>query len=101
MPIISRGRYYFFPRQSCDADLETVQLRAHCQRAFHRVAALCRAGGDDFLLQLFWVATQFQPTQIAEDLKNTAFTFRCEAGKPTEIFLDFTMTRLTFAGAIF
>jgi preprotein translocase subunit SecY len=37
----------------------------------------------------FWVSIMFKPMQIAEDLKNTAN------------FLDFSMTRLTLAGAIF
>lgn len=44
----------------------------------------------------------FQPSQIAEDLKrNGGYIPGVRPGKPTADFLDFTMTRLTFAGAFF
>jgi preprotein translocase subunit SecY len=44
----------------------------------------------------------FQPSQISEDLKrNGGYIPGVRPGKPTAEFLDFTMTRLTFAGAIF
>ncbi|MFD0895505.1 preprotein translocase subunit SecY [Luteolibacter ambystomatis] len=55
-----------------------------------------------FFFSYFWVATMFQPSQIAEDLKrNGGYIPGVRPGKPTAEFLDFTMTRLTFAGAIF
>jgi preprotein translocase subunit SecY len=55
-----------------------------------------------FLFSYFWVAMMFQPSQIAEDLKrNGGYIPGVRPGKPTSDFLDFTMTRLTFAGAIF
>jgi len=55
-----------------------------------------------FFFSYFWVATQFQPTQIADDLKKYGgYIPGVRPGKPTADFLDFTMTRLTFAGAIF
>lgn len=55
-----------------------------------------------FSFSYFWVATQFQPMQIADDLKkNGGFIPGIRPGKPTAEFLDFTMSRLTFAGAIF
>ncbi len=61
------------------------------------------AGGIGiFLFSYFWVAMMFQPSQIAEDLKrNGGYIPGVRPGKPTADFLDFTMTRLTFAGAIF
>jgi preprotein translocase subunit SecY len=44
----------------------------------------------------------FQPSQIAEDLKrNGGYIPGQRPGKPTADFLDYTMTRLTFAGALF
>ena len=53
-----------------------------------------------FLFSYFWVAMMFQPSQIAEDLKrNGGYIPGVRPGKPTADFLDFTMTRLTFAGA--
>ena len=55
-----------------------------------------------FLFSYFWVAMMFQPSQIAEDLKrNGGYVPGVRPGKPTADFLDFTMGRLTFAGAIF
>src|SRR5437868_8950441 len=55
-----------------------------------------------FFFSYFWVATQFQPSQIADDLKKYGgYIPGVRPGKPTAGFLDFTMTRLTFAGAIF
>jgi preprotein translocase subunit SecY len=59
-------------------------------------------GAMIFFFSYFWVATQFQPQQIAEDLKKYGgYIPGVRPGKPTADFLDFTMTRLTFAGAIF
>ena len=59
-------------------------------------------GGMIFFFSYFWVATQFQPAQIADDLKKYGgYIPGVRPGKPTADFLDFTMTRLTFAGAIF
>ncbi len=55
-----------------------------------------------FFFSYFWVATQFQPPQIADDLKKYGgYIPGVRPGKPTAEFLDFTMTRLTFAGAVF
>jgi len=55
-----------------------------------------------FFFSYFWVATTFQPGQIADDLKKYGgYIPGVRPGKPTADFLDFTMTRLTFAGAIF
>ena len=50
----------------------------------------------------FWVATQFNPVQIADDLKkHGGYVPGIRPGKPTAEFLDRAMTRLTLAGAIF
>jgi len=55
-----------------------------------------------FFFSYFWVATQFQPSQIADDLKKYGgYIPGVRPGRPTAEFLDFTMTRLTFAGAVF
>ncbi|HEX4083710.1 MAG TPA: preprotein translocase subunit SecY [Chthoniobacteraceae bacterium] len=55
-----------------------------------------------FFFSYFWVATTFQPGQIADDLKKYGgYVPGVRPGKPTADFLDFAMTRLTFAGAIF
>jgi preprotein translocase subunit SecY len=55
-----------------------------------------------FFFSYFWVAIMFQPSQIADDLKtHGGYIPGVRPGKPTADFLDFSMTRLTFAGAIF
>ena len=55
-----------------------------------------------FFFSYFWVATMFQPSEISENLKRQGgYIPGVRPGKPTADFLDFTMTRLTFAGAIF
>ncbi len=49
----------------------------------------------------FWVATQFNPIQIADDLKkNGGYIPGIRPGRPTAEFLDKTMTRITLVGAI-
>lgn len=50
----------------------------------------------------FWTATQFHPEQIASDMKkNGAFIPGIRQGRPTQDYLEETMNRITFAGAIF
>lgn len=50
----------------------------------------------------FWTATQFHPEQIASDMKkNGAFIPGIRQGKPTQDYLEATMNRITFAGAVF
>ena len=50
----------------------------------------------------FWVATQFHPVQIADDLKKYGgYVPGIRPGTPTAEFLDKAMTRITLAGAIF
>ncbi|OGV64824.1 MAG: preprotein translocase subunit SecY [Lentisphaerae bacterium RIFOXYA12_FULL_48_11] len=50
----------------------------------------------------FWVATQFNPLQIADDLKrNGGYVPGIRPGRPTAEYLDKTMTRITLIGAIF
>jgi preprotein translocase subunit SecY len=55
-----------------------------------------------FFFAYFWVATQFQPIQISEDLKkHGGYIPGIRPGKQTADFLDKTMTRITFGGAAF
>ncbi len=50
----------------------------------------------------FWVATQFNPLQIADDLKKYGgYLPGVRPGRPTAEYLDRTMTRITLAGSIF
>jgi preprotein translocase subunit SecY len=58
--------------------------------------------GMIFFFSYFWVSFMFNPIQIAEDVKrNGGFIPGVRPGAPTADFLEYTMTRLTLAGAIF
>ncbi|MBP9841622.1 MAG: preprotein translocase subunit SecY [Simkaniaceae bacterium] len=49
----------------------------------------------------FWTSTQFHPEQIASDMKkNGAFIPGVRQGKPTQDFLESTMSRITLVGAL-
>ncbi len=49
----------------------------------------------------FWVATQFNPLQIADDLKRSGgYVPGIRPGKPTAEFLDLTMSHITLIGAL-
>jgi len=49
----------------------------------------------------FWTSMQFQPEQIASDMKkNGAFIPGVKQGRPTQEFLETSMKRITFAGAL-
>jgi len=55
-----------------------------------------------FGFSFIWVALMFKPIQVADDLKKGGgYLPGVAPGAPTAKFLDFTMTRLTFGGAIF
>src|SRR5436853_484910 len=55
-----------------------------------------------FFFSYFWVATQFQPSQIADDLKKYGgYIPGVRPGKPTADFLEFALTALKVAGALF
>jgi preprotein translocase subunit SecY len=59
-------------------------------------------GGLILIFSYFWVSIMFKPVQIADDLKkNGGYVPGIRPGEPTSRFLDFVMTRLTLAGAIF
>jgi preprotein translocase subunit SecY len=58
--------------------------------------------GMIFFFSYFWVSFMFNPIQIAEDVKrNGGFIPGVRPGAPTAEFLEYTMTRLTLAGATF
>lgn len=49
----------------------------------------------------FWTATQFNPEQIASDMKrNGAFIPGIKQGKPSQEYLESTMQRITLIGAV-
>jgi preprotein translocase subunit SecY len=55
-----------------------------------------------FAFSYLWVSLMFHPAQVADELKRSGgYIPSVRPGAPTAQFLDFVMTRLTFAGAIF
>ena len=103
MPIIFAWAILLFP-----STIISIAFKNSANAA--KIAAALNAGWPHYLLlaamifffSYFWVATQFQPAQIADDLKKYGgYIPGVRPGKPTADYLDFTMTRLTFAGAIF
>jgi preprotein translocase subunit SecY len=54
------------------------------------------------IFSYFWVANQFNPLRIADNLKKEgAYVPGIRPGQPTADFLDRTMTRITLAGSLF
>jgi len=54
------------------------------------------------LFSYFWVSIMFKPLQISDDLKRYGgYIPGVRPGQPTAQFLDYVMTRLTLAGALF
>ena len=54
------------------------------------------------VFSFFWVANQFNPLQIADNLKKEgAYIPGISPGQPTADFLDSAMTRVTAGGAVF
>jgi preprotein translocase subunit SecY len=103
MPIIFAQALLIFP--------STIAMMAFRESAIvQRFAAILSQGfwhyvlyaGLIFFFSYFWVATQFQPPQIADDLKrNGGYVPGVRPGADTARFLDLVMSRLTFAGAVF
>ncbi len=102
MPIIFANAILMFPSKL----LGMVDLDV-----FQRMAAALNYGTSLYNLifalmilffSYFWVATQFNPVQIADDLKkHGGYVPGIRPGKPTAEFLDRSMTRITLAGALF
>lgn len=102
MPIIFASAILVFPQKL----LELIPLEFCQQLAVHfrMGTALYLALYALMILffSYFWVATVFNPVQIADDLKKAGgYVPGIRPGTPTAEFLDRTMTRITLAGAVF
>lgn len=106
MPVIFASAILLFPQQIFSqlgaamnmkflVDFSQNLLRGHwTYYAFY--------GSLILFFSYFWVSVMFKPIQIAEDLKKYGgYIPGVRPGQPTAQFLDFIMTRLTLAGAIF
>ena len=104
MPIIFATAILSLPAFILNAAFPTAEWSVKLQNmlAGGELGYYLIAGLMIFFFSYFWVATMFQPSEISENLKRSGgYIPGVRPGKPTADFLDFTMTRLTFAGAFF
>ena len=102
MPIIFAGAILIFPG---------VLLRAIPVQSVQRMSAYFNHDTYTYmvcygililLFSYFWVANMFNPIQVADNLKKEgAYIPGIRPGKPTSDFLDYSLTRVTFAGALY
>ncbi len=103
MPIIFAGAILSFPMM--------IMRFLPNGRIIGWIASLLQYGSVSYVIiygimilvfSFFWVANQFNPIQIADDLqKQSGYIPSIQPGHATAEFLDHAMTRITFAGAIF
>jgi preprotein translocase subunit SecY len=106
MPVIFASTLIMFPQQiftyiagawNIPFCVKIANMLMHGSVAFYiiyGILILC--------FSYFWVSIMFKPMQIAEDLKKGGgYIPGVRPGNDTANFLDFSMTRLTLAGAIF
>lgn len=106
MPVIFASALLSFPQQIISQIGAALELPwmvdaagylAHGSTSYYVVFGLMI-----LFFSYFWVSVMFKPVQIADDLKKYGgYVPGVRPGQPTAKFLDFVMTRLTLAGAIF
>ena len=102
MPIIFAGAILIFP----GAILRMIPSQT-CQRwsvyfNHDTYTYMVCYGVLIMLFSYFWVANMFNPLQVSDNLKKEgAYIPGIRPGAPTAEFLDYSMTRVTFAGALF
>lgn len=110
MPIIFAGAILSFPQQlalrasTFFKEPFIVNFLTGVARHLNEGAALYIGIYSLMILffSYFWVATQFNELQIADDLKkNGGYIPGVRPGQATADFLHFSMTRITLAGAVF
>lgn len=106
MPVIFASAILLFPQQlfswlGAALDLPFLVEFANNLVSGH-LAYYLVMGTLILFFSYFWVSVMFKPIQIADDLKKYGgYIPGVRPGEPTSRFLDFVMTRLTLAGAIF
>jgi preprotein translocase subunit SecY len=109
MPIIFASSILMFPGQICS--WLAINLPQTFQHPFLWLAQQLNYGSPFYLViyaililffSYFWVATTFNETQFADDLKkNGGYIPGVRPGQSTSDYLHNAMSRLTLAGAIF
>jgi preprotein translocase subunit SecY len=107
MPIIFAGAILMLPEYL----FQTMASRPGAAKIWMTLATFFRQDGMGYItaygililvFSFFWVANQFNPLQIADNLKKEgAYIPGISPGQPTADFLDSSMTRVTTGGAIF
>jgi preprotein translocase subunit SecY len=106
MPVIFAQSILMFPQKIAQTIGKSYNLKF-----FNDIAASLYEGAFLYILifsllilffSYFWVATQFNELQIADDLKkNGGYIPGVRPGQATSDYLHNTMSRITLAGAIF
>ncbi len=110
MPIIFAGAILMFP-QSIFKYLSSLVKPGGLRDVFTWLTIHLGEGAPAYLIiyslmilffSYFWVATQFNELQIADDLKkNGGYIPGVRPGQATSDYLHHAMTRITLAGAVF
>lgn len=102
MPIIFAGAILSFPMLLLQYAPNWAFFRWLIPNiAYGSTGYLLLYGALIMVFSFFWVANQFNPIQIADDLqKRGGYIPGIRPGEPTSDFLDHAMTRITLAGAI-
>lgn len=102
MPIIFASAILMFPQKILQMIPYDFFQRAAANFGMESRLYMFIFAGMILFFSYFWVATMFNPVQIADDLKKAGgYVPGIRPGTPTAEFLDKTMTRITLAGAIF
>jgi preprotein translocase subunit SecY len=110
MPVIFASSILMFPQTICSYLANTIHTPL-LQNLFRNLATWLNYGSGLYLaiyalmilfFSYFWVATQFNEIQIADDLKkNGGYIPGVRPGQGTSDYLHNAMSRITLAGAIF
>lgn len=106
MPVIFASAILLFPQQifayiGASTGINFFQSLSHAL-SHGSTFYYCTYGLLILCFSYFWVSMMFRPTQIADDLKkNGGYVPGVRPGEDTAKFIDFIMTRLTLAGAVF
>ncbi len=102
MPIIFAQAILMFPAQLLSMSSLPMLQRLARLLDIGSVLYLSTYAAMILFFSYFWVAIQFNPLEIADNLKKYGgYIPGIRPGKPTAEYLNFTMTRITLAGSVF
>ncbi len=102
MPIIFAGAILIFPAAVFRMIQNSTMQRIATYFNHDTYTYMVCYGLLILIFSYFWVANMFNPISVADNLKKEgAYIPGIRPGKPTSDFLDFSMTRVTFAGAMY